>query len=124
MQGCHTIKMQGNCPSTFSKIGVLPPPSLSENHRFCPARCHRQANHLCLLRVIWSFHTSVGYRFPVFKISPHPLIMSTPFKGGRHIVLLRLTSASVSALALASGLALRHPLLDFFWVHQNMIPAI
>ena len=38
------------------------------------------------------------------------LIMSTPFKGGRHIVLLRLASA----LALASGLTLRHPLLDFF----------
>ena len=56
------------------------------------------------------------------------LIMSTPFKGGRHIVLLRLASASASAsasaLALASGLTLRHPLLDFFWVHQNMIPAI
>ena len=43
--------------------------------------------------------------------------MSTPFKGGRHIVLLRL------ALALASGLTLRHPLLNYFWVHQNMIPA-
>ena len=46
------------------------------------------------------------------------LIMSTPFKGGRHIVLLRLASASASALAsvlaLASGLTLRHPLLDFF----------
>ena len=37
-------------------------------------------------------------------------IMSTPFKGGRHIVLLRLASAS----ALASGLTLRHPLLNFF----------
>ena len=36
--------------------------------------------------------------------------MSTPFKGGRHIVLLRL------ALALASCLTLRHPLLDFVWV--------
>ena len=33
--------------------------------------------------------------------------MSTPFKGGRHIVLLRLASA------LWSGLTLRHPLLDF-----------
>ena len=44
------------------------------------------------------------------------------FRGGRHIVLLRLASAS--ALALASGLTLGHPLLDFFWVHQNMIPAI
>ena len=42
--------------------------------------------------------------------------MSTPFKGGRHIVLLR--------LALASGLTLRHPLLNFFFgVHQNVIPA-
>ena len=51
-------------------------------------------------------------------------IMSTPFKGGRHIVLLRLASASASALALASGLTLRHPLLNFFWVHQNMIPAM
>ena len=48
--------------------------------------------------------------------------MSTPFKGGRHIVLLRLASASASAsasalasaLALASGLTLGHPLLDFF----------
>ena len=49
------------------------------------------------------------------------MIMSTPFKGGRHIVLLRLASAL--ALALASGLTLRHPLLNFFWVHQNMIPA-
>ena len=39
-----------------------------------------------------------------------PFIMSTPFKGGRHIVLLRLASA----LALASGLTLRHPLLNFF----------
>ena len=47
--------------------------------------------------------------------------MSTPFKGGRHIVLLRL--ALVLALALASGLTLRHPLLNYFWVHQNMIPA-
>ena len=46
------------------------------------------------------------------------IIMSTPFKGVQHIVLLRLASA------LASGLTLRHPLLDFFWVHQNMIPAI
>ena len=36
------------------------------------------------------------------------IIMSTPFKGGRHIVLLRLVSAS------ASGLTLRHPLLNFF----------
>ena len=52
------------------------------------------------------------------------LIMSAPFKGGRHIVLLWLASASASVLALASGLTLRHPLLDFFWVHQNMIPAI
>ena len=45
-----------------------------------------------------------------------PLIMSTPFNGGRHIVLLRLASASASAsaLALASSLTLRHPLLDFF----------
>ena len=34
------------------------------------------------------------------------------FRGGRHIVLLRLASAS--ALALASGLTLRHPLLYFF----------
>ena len=33
--------------------------------------------------------------------------MSAPFKGGRHIVLLRLASA------LASGLTLRHSLLDF-----------
>ena len=40
--------------------------------------------------------------------------MSTPFKGGRHIVLLRLASALALALALASGLTLRHPLLDFF----------
>ena len=42
--------------------------------------------------------------------------MSTPFKGGRHIVLLRLASASALALALAlaSGLTQRHPLLDFF----------
>ena len=40
--------------------------------------------------------------------------MSTPFEGGRHIVLLRLASASALALALASGLTLRHPLLDFF----------
>ena len=40
----------------------------------------------------------------------------------RHIVLLRLASASAFALALASGLTLRHPLLDFFFgVHQNMI---
>ena len=31
--------------------------------------------------------------------------MSTPFKGGRHIVLPRLASA----LALESGLTLRHP---------------
>ena len=38
------------------------------------------------------------------------IFMSTPFKGGRHIVLLRLASA----LALASGLARRHPLLNFF----------
>ena len=37
------------------------------------------------------------------------VIMLTAFKGGRHIVLLRLASA----LALASGLTLRHPLLDF-----------
>ena len=36
------------------------------------------------------------------------------------IVLLWLASA----LALASGLTLRQPLLDFFWVHQNMTPAI
>ena len=48
------------------------------------------------------------------------VIMSTPFKGGRHIVLLRLASASASAsalasaLALASGLTLSHPLLNFF----------
>ena len=45
-------------------------------------------------------------------------IMSTPFKGGPHIVLLRLASASVSvsgsALASAPGLTLRHPLLNFF----------
>ena len=47
------------------------------------------------------------------------IFMSTPFKGGQH-VLLRLASA----LALASGLTLRHPLLDFFWVHQNMIPVL
>ena len=40
------------------------------------------------------------------------IFMSTPFKGGRHIVLLRLASAS--ALALASGLTLWHPLLNFF----------
>ena len=40
--------------------------------------------------------------------------MSTPFKGDRHIVLLQLASASALALALASGLTLRHPLLDFF----------
>ena len=40
------------------------------------------------------------------------------------IVLLWLASASMLALALASGLTLRHPLLDFFLVHQNMIPAI
>ena len=47
--------------------------------------------------------------------------MSTPFKGGGHIVLLRLALA----LALASGLTLRHQLLNFFfWVHQNMIPAM
>ena len=45
-------------------------------------------------------------------------MMSTPFKGGRHIVLLRLASA------LASGLTLRHPCSIFFGVHQNMIPAI
>ena len=50
--------------------------------------------------------------------------MSTPFKGGRHIVLLRLASASALALALASGLTLRPPAPFFFWVHQNMIPAI
>ena len=37
----------------------------------------------------------------------YSVFMSTPFKGGLHIVLLR--------LALASGLTLRHPLLDFFW---------
>ena len=51
--------------------------------------------------------------------------MSTPFKGGRDIVLLRLASASASAsaLALASGLTLRNPCSIFFWVHQNMIPA-
>ena len=51
-------------------------------------------------------------------------VMSTPFKGGRHIVLLLLASGSAIALALVSGLTLRHPLLDFFWVHQNMIPAL
>ena len=59
--------------------------------------------------------TIKGYRTCIGSV-----FMSTPFKGGRHIVLLRLASA----LALASSLTLRHPLLDFFWVHQNMIPAI
>ena len=50
----------------------------------------------------------------------HPArrIMSTPFKGGRHIVFLRLASA------LASSLTLRHPLLDLFLGAPNMIPAI
>ena len=36
------------------------------------------------------------------------LLCRPPLRGGRHIVLLWL------ALALASGLTLRHPLLDFF----------
>ena len=43
-------------------------------------------------------------------------------RGGLHIVLLWLALAS--ALELASSLTLRHPLSDFFWVHQDMIPAI
>ena len=38
----------------------------------------------------------------------HYIVMSTPFKGGRHIASLGLASA------LASGLTLRHPLLNFF----------
>ena len=49
--------------------------------------------------------------------------MSTPFKGGRHIVLLKLASASASALALASGLTLRHPLFDFFWGAPKYDPS-
>ena len=49
--------------------------------------------------------------------------MSTPFKGGRHIVLLRLASALVLASALASGLTLRHPLLDFFWGAPKYDPS-
>ena len=40
------------------------------------------------------------------------LLCRPPLRGGRHIVLLRLASAS--ALALASSLTLRHPLLNFF----------
>ena len=48
-------------------------------------------------------------------------IMSTPFKGDHHIVLLRLVSAS--ALALASGLTLRHPLLNFFWGAPKYDPS-
>ena len=48
--------------------------------------------------------------------------MSTPFKGGRHIVLLRLASAS--ALALASGLTLMHPLLDFFLGAPKYDPSV
>ena len=51
------------------------------------------------------------------RYSTDSVIMSTSFKGGRHIVLLRL------ALAVASGLTLRHPLLDFFWGAPKYDPS-
>ena len=56
------------------------------------------------------FQTPLNPESQIVSLPPEGLviIMSTPYKGGRHIVLL----------------ILRHPLLDFFWVHQNMIPAI
>ena len=52
--------------------------------------------------------------FSYFLLFKYFVFMSTPFKRGRHIVLLRLASALALALALASGLTLRHPLLNFF----------
>ena len=71
------------------------------------------AFHVCVSKALYYRLSLKAFR---------SVIMSTPFKGGRHIVLLRLALALV--LALASGLTLRHPCSIFFWVHQNMIPAI
>ena len=59
-------------------------------------------------------YIEISFYFIIYVTLKHSVSLCQPPFRGRHIVLLRLASASASASALASGVALRHPLLNFF----------